>query len=545
MKIKKITPAEVADGTLTLKDYLKNFGSTVPSGMASDTAPTEYFARLNYAYPDAPKRKVPLLIVGEMTATWSKLCKSELKDNKKFVSYGTCQLAKDDAGADIIELQPTKGSGKLRMLEALFNKVAAKTGIAIRVKPGTGEAAEGNTLTADDEKELAAASVASDDDLTNEAPAPNSRTKQTPQEEGKDLLQAFEDLKKGGYTGKQPLGCLSKQFESGLDKSIDTISTGSSDIGGVSYGIYQMASAVKRTPSHNSTVGQFVKQHYPKDFGNLMPGSPEFSAVWKKVAKREPERFAGLQHQFIAATHFDPKAKILLTQTGVDIYQRSRPLQDVVWSVCVQHAGAMQILTQAFASVGNSKATDKQLIEAVYKVRTAYVASVRDSGDKSANEKQVFNNIIEKRYPQELKLALSGLANVGEPNSTPNAPKQHPLEAAYPNLETMRKQVDAIIDKLDVNAATIPISAANLATIQSYMKNMSNWLAMWQSGDEAAKKAFETTYKGWAKARFDGYVWLKNNLLPKCKASANNPDEQHIKSLANEIIQLYKQLTQA
>lgn len=237
--------------------------------------------------------------------------------------------------------------------------------------------------------------------------------KPTPEAEGKNLMQAFQDLKKGGYSGKQPLGCLSKQFESGLDKSVETVSSGKGDPGGVSYGIYQMASKVKGEVSHKSTAGVFVAKHYPKDFGNLMPGSAEFSAVWKKVSQREAERFAGMQHQFIQATHFDPKVKALLDSTGVDINQRSRPLQDAVWSTCVQHGKALDILTKAFNSAGNAKASDKQLIEAIYKVRTAFVAHLRDNA-KNPGDRKTFENIIANRYPQELKNALKGLSNAGE-----------------------------------------------------------------------------------------------------------------------------------
>lgn len=257
--------------------------------------------------------------------------------------------------------------------------------------------------------------------------------KPTPEAEGKNLMQAFEDLKKGGYSGKQPLGCLSKQFESGLDKSVETVSSGKDDHGGVSYGIYQMASIVKGEASHKSTVGVFVAKHYPKDFGNLMPGSAEFSAVWKKVSQREAERFAGMQHQFIQATHFDPKVKALLDSTGVDINQRSRPLQDAVWSTCVQHRKALDILITAFNSAGNDKASDKQLIEAIYKARTAFVAHLRNT-EKNPGNRKAFENIIAKRYPQELKNALKGLSNAGE---TPAPTSEAGKDAA--NGETTNK----------------------------------------------------------------------------------------------------------
>ena len=74
------------------------------------------------------------------------------------------------------------------------------------------------------------------------------------------------------------LGQLSIRYETG-GRGPGTISSGSGDAGGVSYGSYQM------TSRGGGTVGRFVADPaFPfKDrFAGLAPGSPEFTAAWRE-----------------------------------------------------------------------------------------------------------------------------------------------------------------------------------------------------------------------------------------------------------------------
>jgi hypothetical protein len=64
--------------------------------------------------------------------------------------------------------------------------------------------------------------------------------------------------------------------------------------------------------------------------------------------------------------------------TSLDINERSRALQNVVWSMSVQHGGAASLVTRAVQQAGpqgslSNAAYDRKLINQLYAVRNAYV----------------------------------------------------------------------------------------------------------------------------------------------------------------------------
>ena len=163
------------------------------------------------------------------------------------------------------------------------------------------------------------------------------------------------------------LGKLSAKYETG-NRGPGTVSTGSGDPGGVSYGSYQMA-------TKTGTVARFVSQtDFPwrGEFLNLKPGTAAFTAKWKEIAAKEPDRFQECQHEFIKLTHFDLLVGKTLEEDGLDLRKRSRAVQDVVWSTAVQHGGKASIIHRALAKVSvdeNDPDFDKQLISAIYAER--------------------------------------------------------------------------------------------------------------------------------------------------------------------------------
>lgn len=171
------------------------------------------------------------------------------------------------------------------------------------------------------------------------------------------LGQALADL----------LGELSAKYETG-GRGPGTVSTGSGDPGGVSYGSYQMASKM-------GTVQRFVSQpgfKWASDFQGLTAGTAPFTACWKKIATDETDAFQSAQHAFIKKSHYDLLAAKILTDDGLDVNTRGRALQDVVWSTAVQHGGATSIVHRALANVSAKPSDpdfDKQLISAIYAER--------------------------------------------------------------------------------------------------------------------------------------------------------------------------------
>ena len=203
------------------------------------------------------------------------------------------------------------------------------------------------------------------------------------------------------------LGKLSAKFETG-NKGPGTVSTGAGDRGGVSYGSYQMSSKL-------GVVARFLAQLDPpfrNKFGNLEPGSAEFTSVWKQCAASQPAEFQACQHAFIKKTHFDPLAAKIKKEDGLDVTTRSHALQDVIWSTAVQHGGASRIPHVALSTLGidpSHPEFDKRFIVAIYAERG------RRRGDGklshfSGNSLDVQKGVA-NRFRTEQTDALNMLAN--------------------------------------------------------------------------------------------------------------------------------------
>jgi murein DD-endopeptidase MepM/ murein hydrolase activator NlpD len=165
----------------------------------------------------------------------------------------------------------------------------------------------------------------------------------------------------------EALGKLSAKYETG-GRGPGIVSTGKGDFGGVSYGSYQMASKM-------GVPQKFVKQAgFPwlADFQNLVAGSAQFTACWKRIAANEPDAFQKCQHEYIKKTHYDLLAAKILKEDGLDVNTRSHALQDVVWSTAVQHGGNSSMVHKALAKVTVARTDpkfDEQLIRAIYAER--------------------------------------------------------------------------------------------------------------------------------------------------------------------------------
>lgn len=202
------------------------------------------------------------------------------------------------------------------------------------------------------------------------------------------------------------LGALSAKYETG-GKGPGTVSTGAGDFGGVSYGSYQMASKMG-VPTRFVTQPGFP---WLRDFANLVAGTAQFTAVWKRIAAEQPDAFQKAQHAYIKKTHYDLLAAKILSDDNLDVNTRSHALQDVVWSTAVQHGGATPIVHRACASLSCKQTDpdyDEQLICAIYAERgrrkpdgnLAYFS-------KSSSSVQTG---VANRFKNELKDALSMLA---------------------------------------------------------------------------------------------------------------------------------------
>lgn len=189
----------------------------------------------------------------------------------------------------------------------------------------------------------------------------------------KTLIQQIRYVGTGdGLQSKYPvnkLGELSAKYES--NGKPGTISTGIGDIGGKSYGAWQLASnmgSVDKFISFLKTKNAFyykelssAKKADGNRFGSI------FDDTWRYIAKTNEAGFLELQRIFIKSNYYDVSADMLLRKYNFDINQHSWALQNVLWSTAVQHGagGAVNI----FNTVGLDK-NDRDLIIAIYDERS-------------------------------------------------------------------------------------------------------------------------------------------------------------------------------
>ena len=164
------------------------------------------------------------------------------------------------------------------------------------------------------------------------------------------------------------LGQTSKKYESG-SRGADTISTGRGDRGGKSYGLHQFS-------LNAGAVKEYLRaSKYGKEFNGLTPGSAEFDAKWKQVAK-DPG-FGEDQTAYVKKRYYEP-AMAGLARNGFDLYKRGRAVHDAVWSTATQFGlggpnmvrGIIPMFMAAFRGKDVAKMSDAEIVSTLqqYKI---------------------------------------------------------------------------------------------------------------------------------------------------------------------------------
>jgi len=205
------------------------------------------------------------------------------------------------------------------------------------------------------------------------------------------------------------LSSLAARFESG---ELGCAAIGYDQVGGTSYGLYQIASK----PGTMERFIDFLEQNAPdlgqklRSAGPANTGSKEgpMPDVWRAIAAEEPKRFADLQKSFIEQTHFEPAVKKFKELTGLDVKSMSQAVQEVLWSTAVQHGatGGANLFAEASDKAGNpdSDGFEFRLIEQVYAER---------SGRFNSSTQRV-QNAVQNRFLAEKQLALLMLQDSGQ-----------------------------------------------------------------------------------------------------------------------------------
>ena len=148
------------------------------------------------------------------------------------------------------------------------------------------------------------------------------------------------------------LGDLSASYESNGNPGC--VSSGAGDLGGISYGAYQLASSV-------GSVDAFIEwgmnqdnfyANYANALNQYEVNSDGFIDEWKSLANDDYNGFLQMQHDYIKAEYYD-KACRYLANEGFHADNHSDALKDVIWSRAVQYGpgNVVDLFNEALAYV--------------------------------------------------------------------------------------------------------------------------------------------------------------------------------------------------
>lgn len=215
-------------------------------------------------------------------------------------------------------------------------------------------------------------------------------------------------------TNKYHLGVVSARHEG---NGAGTISSGSNDAGGVSYGTYQLSSA-------KGTLTAYLEQsRFQNQFAGLTPATPTFDAKWRELASSDPA-FAWDQQDFIRTTHYDVQLA-RLKHAGIDLADRGQAVQEAVFSTSVQFGNlTIPVFTHGLqAAFGSgyrlSELSDRDIVTAVQDYKIEHIDQLFSS---SGNR----NSLLHRAQAE--KADLVAIAD-GEqlPDLHPSMPQTRPV----------------------------------------------------------------------------------------------------------------------
>ncbi|MGH6707500.1 MAG: hypothetical protein ACREEK_00890 [Bradyrhizobium sp.] len=148
---------------------------------------------------------------------------------------------------------------------------------------------------------------------------------------GPDTRKGMSYLMDAAKIVKGKLGDMTPIYETSR-RGVGTISTGSGDPGGISYGSYQLNTRARMIDSFlDSPEGQVFRDRY---FVGLKPGTPEFNDAYRSAAAADGPAFDDAQRVFVTRENYRRAAK-LAREMGFDLSDRG--VQEAVFSASIQH----------------------------------------------------------------------------------------------------------------------------------------------------------------------------------------------------------------
>jgi LysM repeat protein len=223
---------------------------------------------------------------------------------------------------------------------------------------------------------------------------------------------------------KRKLGYVSQQYES--NQGIGTISRGTGDKGGVSYGTHQFASAVGTPKDFVS----YIKQNEPEDsplrsligltdFGDY---NGAFANQWRNLSKSHADLLSKAAQTFTDVRYYEEPLKNLKKKDSElgKLVETNEGLNELFYSTNVQHgqSGGPRIFLDARARCPDGKKNCPFAItKNVFEIR-------RDKILASGNSQEIKNAVTQSRYPEEEKAVTALLKTARTTQTPPQTPPQ-------------------------------------------------------------------------------------------------------------------------
>lgn len=274
-------------------------------------------------------------------------------------------------------VDPTRVSGALGLaIEGLEAALKRHNPTEPRLpvgETGAGEWTSDADLGAFKPKEVSSSNRPRSKPLKSRATPRATKRPDEPEPGNNQRLGVLSMLRETGYRAGQE-GLAAAKVSSGIMRG------GKPDPGGVSYGAYQLASSKRAGQRVQAFLASHWAAPWADEFGQEDPTLKDgaFGKIWKRVAQANPQGFFEAQHNYVKETNYDPMIRSVKSKTGLDINKQSFAIQNVAWSMAVQHGAASRLISEAINNLKsrpNSLSTNYQaaLIDEIYKIRQQYV----------------------------------------------------------------------------------------------------------------------------------------------------------------------------
>jgi|GEM_PF-4643281 len=183
------------------------------------------------------------------------------------------------------------------------------------------------------------------------------------------------------YNEADYIGTVAAKYESNGNPG--TISSGSGDAGGKSYGAFQFSSSSNGpklfynwliSSGFNTEIGTALRDAHNADGGKDYTFGTNFDALWKLIAAEAPQEFLSAQLTYTKVKYYDALYNMLIKSTasgglGFNANNYGIALKSALFSRALQHGvtGAFNRIKEAFSTIGGfAGKTERELIAAIY-----------------------------------------------------------------------------------------------------------------------------------------------------------------------------------